>query len=363
MQPRIFVCLSLIVAVLVCVLGCAQSARVSMAEHEEFMKWLKKHDKEYDDLDVHVKKLAQWVENYRMIVEHNARNDVSYEMEMNEHGDMSFEEFAKMFLMSETPKVRSEEEHHPDREIFAPAERNAEGQLLGAANGSPHPATAEHVDWRKKGIVSDVKNQKQCGSCWSFATAQAIEGAHALQTGQLITLSEQQMVDCGGPPKYKLHGCNGSENMVDGFRYVMDVGGLEREDDYPYKAVEETCKVDKKKFVASIRSYGTTKEGCEKELQEAVATKGPVAIVLHAERKLMFYKKGIFYDENCPNRVENGNHALLLVGYGVDRNNDWEYWTIKNSWGPTWGVNGYFHLKRNAGNQCGIANMAAYPVV
>lgn len=223
----------------------------------------------------------------------------------------------------------------------------------------------DSVDWREKGAVTPVKNQGQCGSCWAFSTTGSLEGAHFRLTGKLVSLSEQQLVDCSG--KFHNQGCNGGL-MDNAFEYVKANGGVDTEESYPYHAHQEKCHFNKKSIGSSCSGYVDIPSGDEEALQQAVALNGPISIAIDAtEDKFMLYKDGIFVDDTCNNGENDLDHGVLLVGYGSNSTgisgNQQDYWIVKNSWGPEWGEQGYIRMARNLNNMCGIATAASYPLV
>jgi cathepsin H len=213
-------------------------------------------------------------------------------------------------------------------------------------------------DWRPEGIVSVVKNQAHCGSCWTFSTTGALEAAHAQATGKMVLLSEQQLVDCAGD--FNNFGCGGGLPSQ-AFEYIRYNGGLDTEEAYPYDAKDGTCKFLDNKVGAKVYDVVNITEGAENELKHAVATLRPVSVAFEVINSFRLYKSGVFSDPDCHDSPQTVNHAVLAVGFGVDENGT-PYWIIKNSWGADWGINGYFHMEMGK-NMCGIATCAAYPVV
>jgi len=220
------------------------------------------------------------------------------------------------------------------------------------------------MDWRDKNVVTDVKDQKQCGSCWAFSTTGSLEAATALKSGKApLSLSEQNLVDCA--QKEGNHGCKGG-SMDGGFKYVKDNGGIDTEESYPYTAKDgKECLYNASNSGATLQSWKDLPMGSEPDLQKAVATVGPISVGIDASHpKFHFYKEGTYYDPSCSSTMLD--HGVLVVGYGTDSTANHkakDYWIVKNSWGATWGQEGYIHMARNKKNNCGIASAATYPVV
>ncbi|XP_050298279.1 procathepsin L-like isoform X3 [Anthonomus grandis grandis] len=205
------------------------------------------------------------------------------------------------------------------------------------------------VDWRSAGQVTGVKNQGSCGSCWSFSVTGSTEGAYYRKHKQLVSLSEQQLVDCSTNINY---GCNGGF-IDDTFPYIEQYG-LQSESSYPYTGVDGSCKYDSSKVVTKVSNY-VSLYGSESKVLEVVGGTGPVSIAMDASY-LSSYSSGIYADSKCT--TTNLNHAVLIVGYGSQ--NGQNYWIVKNSWGSSWGEQGYFRLLRGS-NECGCAQDPVYP--
>ena len=212
------------------------------------------------------------------------------------------------------------------------------------------------IDWREKDVISDVKNQGRCGSCWSFSATGSIEAIHAIKTGVLLNISEQQLVDCS--VDYGNHGCQGG-SMDNSFKYVID-NGLCSEEDYPYQGIEEQC-MDCKGII-NISDYKDVIPNNE-EILKRVVNQQPVSVAIQANLKsFQLYSSGIYSDPSCGTQLD---HGVLIVGYGRDMFHNMDYWIVKNSWGPLWGENGYIRIQRNIeddGGLCGIAIQPSIPI-
>uniref|UniRef100_A0AAV2KSI1 Peptidase C1A papain C-terminal domain-containing protein n=1 Tax=Knipowitschia caucasica TaxID=637954 RepID=A0AAV2KSI1_KNICA len=213
------------------------------------------------------------------------------------------------------------------------------------------------VDYRNTGFVTEVKDQGYCGSCWAFSTTGAIEGQLYKQTGQIVSLSEQNLVDCSKP--YGTYGCNGAW-MANAYDYVIS-NGLMTTNAYPYTSVDtQACYYDSRLAVAHIKDYRFIPKGDEQALADAVATIGPITVAIDADHaSFLFYSSGIYDEPSC--NPSNLSHAVLLVGYGSEGGED--FWIIKNSWGTSWGEGGYMRILRNGKNTCGVASYALYPIL
>ena len=206
----------------------------------------------------------------------------------------------------------------------------------------------EAVDWREKGAVTPVKNQASCGSCWAFSATGALEGGNFVANGKLISLSEQQLVDCD--PRSR--GCDGGL-MTSAFKYVMKKG-LCTEEDYPYHAKDEECKFEQCTPAIDIKRFEIVPENDGEALKQAVS-KAPVSVTVDADSSVFqMYTGGVVDSTACGT---DQNHGVLAVGY-TD-----EYWIVKNSWGPDWGDKGYIKIAYQASGAgiCGINQMNSYP--
>jgi len=220
----------------------------------------------------------------------------------------------------------------------------------------------DSFDWRNHNPnpISEIKDQGQCGSCWSFSTTGSVETHHALYTSTgLYRLSEQQLIDCSNVAPYNNGGCNGGW-MNTSMQYIKDVGGIMREADYPYEAKDGTCRFDVTKEVATVTGFVNIRKGDEQDLQDAVVNKGPVSVAIEVANTFYSYSGGVYDGDDCHDDQSYLDHAVLVVGYGTENGDD--FWIVKNSWGDRWGEYGYIRMARNRG-KCGIALAACYPTV
>ncbi|XP_065854529.1 cysteine protease XCP1-like [Euphorbia lathyris] len=300
---------------------------------ELFETWMSKHGKIYESIEEKLHRFEVFMDNLKHIDSRN-KEVTTYWLGLNEFADLSHEEFKNKYLglNTEIPRRRSTTEFSY-RDVEAP----------------------KSVDWRKKGAVTAVKNQGSCGSCWAFSTVAAVEGVNQIVTGNLTSLSEQELIDCDTAFN---SGCNGG--LMDyAFEYIINNGGLHKEDDYPYLMEEGTCDEKRGEMeIVKINGYHDVPENDEGSLLKALAHQ-PLSVAIDASgRDFQFYSGGVF---NGPCGTEL-DHGVAAVGYGTTKGSD--YIIVKNSWGPKWGEKGFIRMKRNTGKPeglCGINKMASYP--
>ncbi|KAL9239187.1 hypothetical protein vseg_013530 [Gypsophila vaccaria] len=288
------------------------------------------------------KRFNVFKENVRHVHKVN-QMDRPYKLKLNKFADLTTYEFQSLFAGS---KIR----HH---KIFRGQSGNGtEGFMYSSVGTVP-----SSVDWRTKGAVTPIKNQGQCGSCWAFSTVAATEGINQIKTGKLVSLSEQELVDCDTSQN---QGCNGGL-MELAFDFIKQRGGITTEANYPYTGTDGTCDNAKANSRAvSIDGHEVVPENDENALLKAVANQ-PVAVSIDAGgQDMQLYSEGVFTGQ-CGTEL---NHGVAAVGYGTTVDGT-KYWIVKNSWGEDWGERGYIRLQRGVAAKeglCGIAMDASYPI-
>jgi len=306
---------------------------------EEFKQ---KYEKEYESEEEETYRQGVWANTVNFISGHNGEYDNgehSYRLGENHLADMTSDEITS--YMNGLDITGSEVQD---------GVQVVTDQELRSLNSS--------VDWREKGYVTHVKDQKHCGSCWAFSAVGSMEGAHFKSTGKLVSLSEQNLVDCSR--KEGNLGCMGGI-MDKAFEYVIRNKGIDTESSYPYTAVTgKVCKYKQDNVGATISSFKDIPTNSEADLMNAVATIGPISVAIDASKPTFhFYKSGVYFDRKCSST--HLDHGVLVVGYGADDNGE-SYWIVKNSWGVKWGDKGYIKMAKDKNNACGIARQASYPV-
>eukprot|EP01039_Chlorochromonas_danica_P003824 gene3824-4175_t len=286
-----------------------------------------------------IKRVAIFAANVDYIERHNSDNSQTYQLGINQFTHLTFDEFLDAVNIGGTrpPHLR----------------RQGSGKVHKAP--SQTSSLPSSVDWVSKGAVTPVKDQGNCGSCWSFSTTGALEGAYFLKYGTLPSLSEQNLVSCAPSPNA---GCNGGW-MDDAFAFVKSNGGIASEANYPYTSGTSgksgSCETNHGIVANSAPSGYVDVDQDVNALLSAVAQQ-PVSIAIQANQlAFQSYKSGVLTGR-CGTNLD---HGVLLVGYGTD--NGVDYWKVKNSWGPTWGESGYIRIERSADDKCGVLDAASYP--
>jgi C1A family cysteine protease len=300
--------------------------------YPSFFTWAKDYSMVYSSRNEMMLRKQIYDSNVAMISKHNLGNS-SWTMAVNKFADLSPQEFKNM---------------------FASCKMNVSNTTSSVLEYTAAPAS---VNWTAKGAVTPVKNQQQCGSCWAFSTTGSTEGAHFLKAGNLVSLSEQQLVDCSGSEGNQ--GCNGG--LMDyAFQYIIKNKGLGSEVAYPYTASDGTCKTVPS--VVTLSGFKDVPVNSETALMTAVAQQ-PVSVAVEADQSVFQFYSGGVMSSACGTQLD---HGVLAVGYGTDSKSGLDYWTVKNSWGADWGMNGYILLARgakfNPSGQCGIQMAASYPI-
>lgn len=327
---------------LIFVLAVTSVLAVEFEDQAEWEGFKKEHQKTYATSLEELVRYKIWSSNKEIILRHNMGADQGYHsfwLKMNRFGDLTNDEFVKVYNgYNASLKIPGITANH-------------------VLYYNPSVELPDSVDWRTQGYVTDVKDQGQCGSCWAFSTTGSLEGQHFKQTGKLVSLSEQNLVDCSR--KYGNMGCNGGL-MDQAFSYIKDNKGIDTEISYPYEAVDQDCQFNPATIGATDTGFVDVQSKNEAALQQAVATIGPVSVAIDASHtSFQFYSHGVYHEPLCSEtRLD---HGVLAVGYGNDGKND--YWIVKNSWAASWGDKGYILMSRNKKNNCGIATSASYPTV
>ena len=316
-----------ILALLIALVAC--DIDVDAIMFQQFQRFIKKYHKKYSSVNEFLARYEVFKRNTLTTFQENN----SYKTGITKFSDLTFQEFSKIYL---------------NLNYDAMAIANFNPYIVKVSNAAP-----DAFDWREKGYVSPVKDQGSCGSCWAFSTVANLEGQYYKGKGKMVTLSEQMLVDCDTYDS----ACNGGL-MENTFTWLKENGGIMTDADYPYVGYKQSCKSDPSKYVdMTITGYkklgsssSTWDPVDEEEIKEFLYETGPLAVALNAN-PLQTYSSGILdkTSSQCP--ISGMNHAVTMVGYGSESGKD--YWIIKNSWGKSWGEDGYFRIRRGTGC-CGI---------
>jgi cathepsin L len=305
-------------------------------------QWKLTYAKSYASPAEEMLRFSRFEDNYRFISEWNADTTQTSSVGLNQFADLNTAEFKALKGCLNMPQPTLEEVEESRR-----TEVNYGRQLQNP------PAT---WDWRTKGAVTPVKNQGDCGSCWAFSTTGTLEGLNFITNKNLLSFSEQQLVDCSGA--YGNMGCDGGWPFW-ALQYT-EAQGIELESTYPYTGVDGNCNYNKAQVKFQNTGYGNVTKMNEVALAQAVVTQ-PISVCVEADQPVFqLYTGGIISSASCGTQLD---HAILAVGYGVQGKQD--YWIIKNSWGASWGLQGYLYILKtsstNTNGICGVAMNPAFP--
>ncbi|XP_065833126.1 cathepsin L-like isoform X3 [Oscarella lobularis] len=296
-------------------------------EEAKFQSFLASYARTYtNDVKQYEMKLMTFQDNLKTIQQLQANEQGTAQYGINEFSDISAQEFLSTHAMANG---------FPESDVELP---------MAPKLSTDIPTS---VDWREKNVVTPVKNQGSCGSCWAFSVTGNIEGQWAIHKGKLISLSEQELVDCDKVD----HGCEGGLPW-NAFKQIMALGGLETESDYPYKAADGMCHFEKSKVVVNINGSLNISSD-EDQMAAWLASNGPITIGINAAA-MQHYHGGIADPWTIFCRPSQIDHGVLIVGYGQDGSKP--FWIIKNSWGASWGEKGYYRIIRGKG-KCGLNRM------
>lgn len=297
-------------------------------EERSFISWMRSNNNYYIGEEYHFR-LGLYISRIRYIQEFNKRTNRTFKVGLNKLSCYTPSEYQMLLgFVKDTKKIIQKTET-TKISINAP----------------------DSIDWRDKGVVNSIKDQARCGSCWAFSAICTCESSYALKTGRLLSFSEQNFVDCV-PLCY---GCNGGSPLY-AIKYVIDNqnGQFNSEESYPYKAVVGTCSYDSSKAIGKVTSYHSILFFDEDDLLNKLVEFGPVSVSIDSSlASFHSYSSGIYSDDSCSQSFLD--HAVNCIGYGSE--NGIQFWIVRNSWGTSWGEQGYFRLLRGS-NMCGIASSA-----
>jgi len=331
--------MKVILIVIFCIaFSIAERTRWFQLENYSFRDYVEEYKKSYSSEEYIFRKKI-FDDNLVEIQRHNQDKTKTWKKGVNHLTDFSEEEFKKLLGVKKQLLYASK------------AKQTVEQQEDISIEALP-----KHVDWREKNIVSAVKDQGRCGSCWTFGTAETIESHFAMANGELMDLSEQQILDCTPNPQQcgGTGGCSGGTAEL-AFTQIMKMGGLSSEWTYPYISYfgsNYNCQFNTSTTlpIAKLTGYTVLSSNVYAPLLAAVANKGPIAISVDASA-WSSYESGVF--NGCNQTNPDIDHEVQLVGYGTDERLG-DYWLVRNSWSPLWGEYGYIRIHRTEATQCGV---------
>jgi C1A family cysteine protease len=315
---------------------------------EVFHEWVKDFNRNYPTIEETAHRYGIWLHNLERISQTNSEN-LPYKLRLNQFADLTDDEF-RLKVHGNNGACYQSNKNIPK------ISTRTDGKT--ASNNAPVSLPAS-VDWTTQGVVTPVKNQGDCGSCWAFSATGSTECDYAIKNGVLNSLSEQQLVDCSFAEGNL--GCDGG-SMDAAFKYIIKDSGLCSETEYPYTGTDGTCKSSScgTKY-NPLTSYTDVTKDSETSLETAAAA-GCVSVAIEADQyAFQYYSSGVLTGL-CGTSLD---HGVLVVGYGTDGSQ--EYWKVKNSWGTTWGEEGYVLIcracnKNGVEGECGINMEPSYPL-
>eukprot|EP01026_Neomeris_dumetosa_P028173 TRINITY_DN2283_c0_g1_i4.p1 TRINITY_DN2283_c0_g1~~TRINITY_DN2283_c0_g1_i4.p1 ORF type:complete len:485 (-),score=58.79 TRINITY_DN2283_c0_g1_i4:299-1708(-) len=309
----------------------------------EFFNWVLEHNKGYiNNAEEYDRRYKVWLENLEYVHGYNS-DEKSHWLGLNSLADLTLEEYSQFYLG-----------YDPNSDVELKSELKSSDCKYCSI---PIDDLPKDVDFRKKGVVTNVKNQEQCGSCWAFSSIAAVESVNAIYGEPLVSLSEQELMDCD----YHDHACQGG--LMDfAFQFIIENNGIDTFKDYPYLAEDERCNVNKEhRDIVTIQSYQDVPKNNETALMQAAANQ-VISIAIQAnQRPFQLYSGGVFDDE-CGTSLD---HGVVIVGYGVEDESGVSYWIVRNSWGPQWGDSGYIKMRKDIASPegiCGLAMQPSFPI-
>ncbi|KAJ3430396.1 hypothetical protein M0812_23402 [Anaeramoeba flamelloides] len=313
---------------------------VKVSIKNEFNNFINKFGKSYSSQSEMLKRQTIFYKNHDYITNFNKENS-HMKLAINHFADLTDEEYRKFYLL-------------PKRTVFP----DFTNKVYERQDNEELP---DSWDWRDHGASPPVKDQAACGSCWAHAVIGSIESQYYLATGVMPDLSEQMVMDCTWNTTVQdlsNQGCQGGDEPGT-FEAIKDLGGIMREQDYPYMGVDGYCGYEQDKVVAQIESY-TMVNNTQADAMSAVYNQGVLSIAIDAAHtSFKFYSSGVYYEPECSSTELD--HAVLLSGFGKTTDGE-QYWIVRNSWSVNWGDQGYVKMSMK-GNNCGVETKVVYPTL